>query len=85
MQTKLTQKVDHFTVFESLPSTSCCLQKFPPNDLEKQAGWTCKIVSGMFLLNGGLGMNWRENVTVQNCGRALLKPKKQPGGVVLSP
>jgi len=32
---KLTQKVDHFTVFKSLPSTSCCSQKFPPNDLEK--------------------------------------------------
>jgi len=28
----LTQKVDHFTVFESFPSTSCCSQKFPPNN-----------------------------------------------------
>ena len=28
MQTKLTQKVDHFTMFESFPS---CSQKFPPN------------------------------------------------------
>ena len=24
-------------------------------------------------------------VTVQNCGRALVKPKNQPGGVVLAP
>ena len=35
---KLTQKVDHFTVFNSLPSSSCCSQKFPPNHLEK-IGW----------------------------------------------
>ena len=35
---KLMQKVDYFTVFKSLPSTSCCLQKFPPNNLEK-IGW----------------------------------------------
>ena len=35
---KPTQKVDHFTVFKSFPSTSCCSQKFPPNNLEK-IGW----------------------------------------------
>ena len=35
---KLKQKVDHFTVFESLPSTSCCSQKFPTNKIEKN-GW----------------------------------------------
>jgi len=35
---KLTQKVDHFTVFESVPSISCCSQKFLPNNLEK-IGW----------------------------------------------
>jgi len=29
---KLTQKVDHFTVFKSFPSTSCCS---PPNNLSK--------------------------------------------------
>ena len=33
--TKLTQKVNHFTVFKSFSSTSCCSQKFPPNNLEK--------------------------------------------------
>jgi len=35
-RTKLTQKVDHFTVFKSFPS--CCSQKFAPNSLEK-IGW----------------------------------------------
>ena len=35
MRMKLTQKVDYFTVFKSFPSTSCCSQKFPPNNLEK--------------------------------------------------
>ena len=49
MQTKLTQKVDYFTVFESFPSTSCCSQKVPPNKL---AGWMCKVVSRMFTLGG---------------------------------
>jgi len=38
MQTKLAQKVDHFTVFESFPSTSCCSHKFLPNRKEK-IGW----------------------------------------------
>jgi len=79
---KLTEKVDQFTVFESLPSTSYCSQKFPPNDL---AGWTCEVVSGMFSLGEWQGIDWREKVTVQNCGRALVKPKNQPGGVVLAP
>jgi len=35
---KLTQKVDHLTVFKSLPSTSYCSQKFMPNNLQK-IGW----------------------------------------------
>ena len=30
-------------------------------------------------------MDWRENVSVQNCGRTLVKPENQPGGVVLAP
>ena len=29
---KLTQTVDHFTVFKIFPSTSWCSQKFPPNN-----------------------------------------------------
>jgi len=33
----------------------------------------------------GWGMDWQEKVKVQNCGRALVKPKNQPGGVVLAP
>jgi len=38
MRMKLTQKVDHFTVFNSFPCTSGCSQKLPPNNLEK-IGW----------------------------------------------
>jgi len=38
MRMKLTQKVDHFTVFKNLPSTSCYSQNFLPNNLEK-IGW----------------------------------------------
>jgi len=30
--------------------------------------WRCEVVSGMLSLGG-----WREKVTVQNCGRALVK------------
>ena len=30
-------------------------------------------------------MNWWEKVIVQNCGRALVKPKNKTGGVVLAP
>jgi len=33
----------------------------------------------------GRGMDWWEKVTVQNCGRELVKPKNQPRGVVLAP
>ena len=29
-----------------------------------------------------VGKDWREKVTVQNCGRALVKLKNQPGWVV---
>ena len=52
MQMKLTQKVDHFIVFESFPSTSCCSQKFLPNKIEKLAGLMCEVASGMFTLGG---------------------------------
>jgi len=40
---------------------------------------------------GGGGIGWvvgdglAGKITVQNCGRALVKPKNQPGGVVLAP
>ena len=47
--------VDHFTVFESFPSTYCCSLKFPPNEIKKLAGWTCKVVSGMLHWVGGRG------------------------------
>jgi len=39
----------------------------------------------MFLLGGGQGIDWQEKVKVQNCSRALVKSKNQPGGVVLAP
>ena len=54
-RTKLTEKEDHFTVFKRFPSTSCCSQMFPPNDLEKIASWTCEVVSGRFYRVGGEG------------------------------
>ena len=76
MRIKPTQKLDHFTVFESFPSTGCCSQKYPPNNFKKLVGWMCEVVSGMFSLGGRRGMDWREKVTVQNCGRAIVKPKK---------
>jgi len=53
-------------------------KKFPPNNLEKLAGWVCEVVSGMFSFGGGGG--W----TGGNCGKALVKPKNQPGGFVLA-
>ena len=85
MRMKLTQKVDHFTVFKSFPSISCCSQKFPPNNFEK-IGWLDMRGSIRDVFIGrGRGKDWREKVTVQNCGGALVKPKKQPGGVVLAP
>jgi len=52
---------------------------------KKLDGWMCKVVSGMFPLVGWRGMDWREKVTVQNCGSAPVKPKNQPGGAVLAP
>ena len=83
MRMKLTQKVDHFTVFKSLPSTSCCSQKFLPNNLEK-IDWLDMRgnIRDVFI---GWGMDCWEKVTVQNCSRALVKPKNQPGWVVLAP
>ena len=29
-------------------------------------------------------MDWQEKVIVQNCGRVLMKPRNQPGEVVLA-
>ena len=81
MQMKLTQKIDHFTVFNSFSAhrSSCQIT------YKKLAGWTCKVVSGMFSLDGGREMNWWEKVTLQNCGRALVKLKNYPGGAMLAP
>jgi len=55
---------------------------------------SCQITYGWLDVRGsirdvfigwGQGVDWREKVTVQNCGRPLVKPKSQPGGVVLAP
>jgi len=64
---KLTQKLDHFTVFKSFPSTSCCSQKIPPNNL---AGLMCEVVSGMFSLGGWWGMDWRERLQFKRTSEA---------------
>ena len=74
---KLTQKLDHFTVFESFPSTIATHRS------SRQKNWLVGCAR-MFSL-GRAGVDWREKVTVQNCGRALVKPTNQPGGVVLAP
>ena len=85
MRTKLTQKVDHFTVFESFPGTSCCSHKFPPNKIEK-VGWldvrgnVRDAYIGWVVGDGLVG----KVHTVQNYGRAPVKVKNQPGGVVLA-
>ena len=63
--TKLTQKVNHFTVFESFPRTNCYSHKLPLNKIKNLADWTCKVVSGMVTLGGWQGMDWREKVIVQ--------------------
>ena len=42
-------------------------------------------LAGMFSLGGWQGMDRQEKVTVQNCAGVLVKPKNQPGGVVLAP
>ena len=52
---------------------------------KKLNGWTGEVVSGIFSLDGWRGMDWWEKVTVQNRGRALVKPKNQPGGAMLAP
>ena len=78
---KLTQKVDHFTVFKSFPSTSCYTQKFPPSNFEK-IGWLDvrggirDVFIGWVVGDGLVG-----KITVQNCGRALVNPKTRLEGL----
>jgi len=62
MRIKLTQKLDHFTVFKNFPRTKCCSQNFPPNNFKKLAGWTCEVSSGMFSLVGGGGWTGRKRL-----------------------
>ena len=54
---------------------------------KKLDGWTCEVHCSIrdVFIGRVAGMDWREKVTVQNCGQALVKPKNQPGGVVLAP
>ena len=53
---KLTQKVDHFTVFKSFPSTSSCSQNFSPNNLEKIGGLDVRSsIRDVFI---GWGQGW---------------------------
>jgi len=82
---KLTQKLDHFTVLKNFPSTGCCSQKFLSNYLEKIGLLDVRGSIRDVFVGWGVGIDWREKVTVQNCGRALVKPKNQPGGIVLTP
>jgi len=65
-------------VFESFPSTIAAHRS------SHQISWVREVVSGMFTLGGWEGMDWREKVIVQNCGRALVKPENQPGEVELA-
>jgi len=41
-------------------------------------------IRDVFIGWGERGMDWQEKLTAQNCGRALVKSKSQPGGVVLA-
>jgi len=77
---ELTQKVDHFTVFKSFPSTSCCSQKFPPNNLVKNrlVGRARMFSLGRWVERDGLA---EKSGTVQNCDRALLKRKTSLEGL----
>jgi len=77
---KLTQKVDHFTVFNSFPSTGGCSHKLPPNNLLKIRWLDVRGSIRDVFIGWVQRMDWQEKVTVQNCGRALVKPKNQPGG-----
>jgi len=78
---KLTQKVDHFTVFESFPSTSGCSHKLPAIKIEK-IGWL-DIQGSIRDVHIGwvVGVDWQKKVTVQNCGRAIVKPKTSLEGL----
>jgi len=69
-------------VFENFPSTSYCSQKLLPNNIEK-IGWLDvqgSIIRDAFI-GWVVGMEWWEKVTVQNCGRALVKPKTSLEGL----
>jgi len=81
---KVTQKVDHFTVFNSFPSTSGCSQKFPIT--YKKIRWLDVRGSIRDVFIGWVGGGvLAGKIIFQNCGRAPVKPKNQLGGAVLAP
>ena len=55
MRMKLTQKVDHFTVFNSFSSTCGCSQKFPPKISKNSGGVGGGGCEGDFFIGGGGG------------------------------
>jgi len=56
MRMKLTQKVEHFTVVKSFPSTSYYPQNFLPNNLEKISWLDVRgSIRDVFI---GLGAGW---------------------------
>ena len=68
-------KVDHFTVFESFPitaHTSSHQIRLKRIGLLDMRGSIRDVYTGWVV-----GMDWQEKIIVQNCGRALVKPKNQ--------
>ena len=70
-------------MFESFPSTSYCSKKILSNKIEK-IGWLDMQGSIRDVYIGWVAGDVLA-VTIQNCGRVLMKPKNQPEGVVLAP
>jgi len=73
---KLTQKVDHFTVFKTSLTLVAAHRSSRQITYKKIDGWDVRgSIRDAFI---GWVMHRREKVTLQNGGRALVKPKSQP-------
>jgi len=70
MQTKLAEKVDHSLCLRASLALVTAHRSSHQVRLNNWAGWTCKVVSGMFKLGGQWWMEWRAKVIVQNDGSA---------------
>jgi len=71
-QMKLTQKLDHFTVLKSFPSTSGCSRRFPTNNLENWLDvWGS--ISDVFI-RWGAGTGGKRLQFKIVVARALVKP-----------